>query len=210
MTMAKPPVIAFILAIIAIMGGIYLADQAGLIDLTPGPDPRADSLWEVTILPSSDTDRTESGEAIDAGGHLIRYELTDANMDGLGDVNLDVRVRNLNAGASDELWAFGADLTFVSTTQASAAPGAQPIVNMTDFNTRFAVTWTLTESGAPTLAQNGQSASSSDWVTGAADTLNIDLEMAPSATDDIASATPGKLEFMVGGIKLTCELTESV
>jgi len=205
--MAKPPVIAFILAIIAVMGGIYLADQAGWINLSPHPDPRADSLWEVTILSSSDTDRTESGEHISDAGHTITYTLSDANMDGLGDVNLDVRVLNINIGAKDDLWAFRADLTFVSTTQA-ATPGAQPIVNMTDLNSRFAVSFTLTESGSPTLQQIGQYAVSNDWATGMSDALNIDLEMSPSAADDIAVGTPGKLEFLVGGVKLTCNLLE--
>lgn len=206
--MAKPPVIAFILAIIAVMGGIYLADQAGWIDLSPGPDPRAESLWEVTFLISSDTDRTESGEAITDSGHTITYTLSDVQMDGLGDVNLDVRVLNMNVGAKDDLWAFRADLTFVSTTQASGAPGAQPIVNMTDLNTRFDVTFSLTESGSPTLQQSGQSAISNDWATGISDALNIDLTMNPTATDDLATATPGRLEFLVGGIKLVCHLLE--
>jgi hypothetical protein len=206
--MVKPPIIAFILAIIAIMGGIYLADQAGLINITPGPDPRADSLWEVTFLPTSDTDRTEAGEAIGDNGRTITYTLADAQMDGLGDLNLDVRVINLNIGATDERWAFRADLTFVSTTQASGAPGAQPIANLTDYNSRTDITWSLTDSGAPSLAQVGQYATSSDWVTGASDTLNIDITMNPTATDDISSALPGKLEFLVGGIKMTCNLLE--
>lgn len=207
--MAKPPIIAFILAIIAVMGGIYLADQAGWINITHGPDPRAASLWEVTFLASSDTDRTESGENILDSGHTISYTLTDGNMDGLGDVNLDVRVINLNIGATDEQWAFRADLTVVSTTQASGAPGAQPIVNMTDLQSRFDVTFSLTESGSPTLQQLGQYAISNDWTTGASDALNIDLTMNPTATDDIATGTPGKLEFVVGGVKLTCNLLES-
>ena len=208
--MAKPPVIAFVLAIIALMGGIYLADQAGWINLSPGPDPRADQLWQVSLLSSSDTDRTEAGENILPDGHTLNWELSDANMDGLGDVNLDVRVVNMNTGTADELWPFRVDLTFVSTTQASGAPGAQPIANLTDFNSRYDVSFTLTDAGAPTLSQTGQFAISNDWKTGMSDALNIDLGMSPTSTDDIAPGTPGKLEFVVGGIKLTCNLLESV
>lgn len=209
--MVKSPVIAFILAIIAIMGGIYLADQAGWINLSPGPTPKAGSLWEVTFLISSDTDRTEIGESISDGGHTITYELVDAQMDGLGDVNLDARVLNMNLGASTDRWAFRADLTFVSTTAVGGgAPGAQPIVNLTDLNSRYDVSFTLTDAGAPTLQQIGQYAISNDWATGMSDQLNLDLAMNPTATDDITPSLPGKLVFVVGGITLTCNLLESV
>ena len=206
--MVKPPIIAFLLAVIAVMGGIYLADQAGWIHLRPPPEPRADQLWEVTFLASSDTDRTESGETISTDGHTITYIMNDANMDGLGDVNLDIRVTNMNVGGKDEIWPMKAELTFVSTTAPSSA--AQPIVNMTDLNSRYAITWTLTDAGSPTLAQVGNYAISSDWTTGMSDQLNADLEMNPTATDDLAVGTPGKLQFMVGGIQLQVDLLESV
>lgn len=202
--------IAFFLAVIALLGSLYILDQAGYIHLSPGPAPRADSLWEATFLISSSVDRTTSGENILDNGHTISYTLTDPNMDGLGDVNLDVRVINMNSGADTDRWAFRADLTFVSTTAAGGgAPGAQPIVNRTDVNTRYAISWSLTESGSPTLQQIGEYAVSNDWTTGKSDQLNMDLEMSPIATDDISPSVPGKLEFLVGGIKLTCNLLES-
>ena len=201
--MAKPPLIAFFLAIIAVLGTIYIADQAGWIDLQPPGEPRAQSIWEVSFLSTSDTDRTEASETISVDGHTITYVLTDANMDGLGDVELDIRVLNQNSGTAAESWPFRADLTFVTEVVANNF-----IVNTTGFDNRFDITWSLTESGEPTLTQIGTYAVSNDWKTGKSDQLNADLRMAPTATDDLTPSLNGKLVFIIGGITMTVNLAE--
>ena len=202
--MVKPPLIAFFLAIITVMGGIYLADQAGWIDLTPPDEPRAQPVWAVSFLATSDTDRTEASETISNDGHTITYVLTDANMDGLGDVELDIRVLNQNSGTAADSWPFRADLTFVTDVTGAG----NNIVNTTGFDNRYDITWSLTESGEPTLQQISSYAVSNDWKTGKSDQLNADIRMAPTATDDLTNALSGKLIFVIGGITMTVNLAE--
>ena len=194
-----------------LFGGLAWAGVPAFIDIPGISPPVATGLWSVQFLATSSVDRTTSGENIVDGGHTIRYELTDANMDGLGDVNLDIRVINQNVGASTDVWPFEVVLTYVSTTT-GATPAAQPIVNRTNtgsIDERAAVTYSLTESGSPTLTQLGERAVSNDWATGLSDQLNVDFEMSVVACDDIAVGTPGKLQFTVGGVLMTVELTES-
>ena len=207
---SKKAVGAFIGAVLVIagagFGGLAWAGIPGFIDLDPVVVPDADSLWEATILTSSDTDRTEAAETLSADSHTISYTLTDANMDGLGDLNLDVRVTNKNIGPSDKPWAFSASL--VSVTSVAAA---NYIVNRTGvggLGERFDVSYTLTESGAPTLSQTGETATSGDWFTGASDQLNVDFAMSVTGCQSITTTLPGKIVFMVGGISMTVDLLE--
>jgi hypothetical protein len=190
-------------------GGLAWAGIPGAFNFNPQDPPMANSLFTVVFLSSSDTDRTEAGENIEPSGHTIRYELSDSNMDGLGDVTLDVRVTNANVGEVDDTWAFEAKITSVSTSSSGGGGAAAPIVNQTNINTQWAVSWSLTDVGSPTLSANGNVAVSMDWKTGVSDALNIDLEMSPSACDDLAVGTPGTVVFMVGGVVLTLQLTES-
>ncbi len=194
-------------------GGLAWAGIPAFVEIPGVSPPTAEGLWQATFLLSSDTDRTEVGEIITDGGRTITYELTDGNMDGLGDVNLDVRVVNMNEGSPDKLWPFEVRLTFVSHTAAGGgAPGEQFIVNRTSTGTideRYAVTYSLTESGDPTGQQIGERFISNDWKTGQSDQLNVDFETNPVATDDIAPGTPGKIQFTVGGILMTVNLLES-
>lgn len=191
-------------------GGLAWAGIPAFVEIPGVSPPTAKGLYDVSFLMSSDTDRTEAGELISDGGATIRYTLSDANMDGLGDVNLDVRVVNRNAGDATAAWPFEVSLTFVDFTRVSTGL-QQFIVNRTSQGTpaeRYDVTYTLTDSGSPTLNQDGERAFSNDWYTGLADTLNLDLAMSPGALDDVGNGAQVQLRFLVGGVTMTCILQE--
>ena len=200
-------IIALALVMLALFAGIYIADQAGWIDLQPGDPPRADSLFQVQFLTTSSIDRTEQMESIGSTGHVITYAMNDNDMDGLGDINLDTRVTNVNIGGADETWAFGASIDFVDFR----ITGGQPIyiLNQTDLNTRWDVAYSLGETGSPTLSQVGDRAESRDWKTGMSDQLNIDLRINPTATALFALPDEGSIEFTVGGVKLYVVLRDA-
>ena len=200
-------IIALALVMLALFAGIYIADQADWIDLQPGDPPRADSLFQVQFLTTSSIDRTEQMESIGSTGHVITYAMNDNDMDGLGDINLDTRVTNVNIGGADETWAFGASIDFVDFR----ITGGQPIyiLNQTDLNTRWDVAYSLGETGSPTLSQVGDRAESRDWKTGMSDQLNIDLRMNPTATALFALPDEGSIEFTVGGVKLYVVLRDA-
>jgi len=201
-------IIALALVMLALLGGVYIADRAGWIDIDPGPEPRADSLFQVQFLSTSSIDRSELQEIISGTGRELTYTMNDNDMDGLGDANLDLRVTNVNLGGADEVWAFGVELTSVDFTVLAGAH--QFIVNQTDLNTRWDVTYSLAEAGAPTLSQFGDRAESRDWKTGASENLNIDLRMNPEATNDAATPDTLDIRMKVGGVVLTLSLVEAV
>src|SRR3990167_1717140 len=201
--------IAFALVVIAALAGVYMADRAGWIDIDPGPAPRADSLFQVRFLDTSDTDRSELTETISTDGHGVLYAMNDNDIDGLGDVNLDATVTNANVGGADELWAFSAEITFVDFTFATGGSSPNHIVNSTDFNSRWDVTWSMTDVCSPTISQISDKASSKDWKTGMTDQLNIDLRMNNDATNDVAAADDQILKFVIGGIEMVVTLRES-
>ena len=200
-------IIALALVMLALFAGVYIADQAGWIDLQPEDPPRADSLFQVQFLTTSSIDRTEQMESIDSTGHVITYAMNDNDMDGLGDINLDTRVTNVNIGGADETWAFGASIDFVDFR----ITGGQTIyiLNQTDLNTRWDIAYSLGETGSPTLSQVGDRAESRDWKTGMSDQLNIDLRINPTATALFALPDEGSIEFTVGGVKLTVVLRDA-
>jgi len=201
-------IIALALVMLALFAGVYMADQAGWIDISPGEPPRADSLFQVAFLSTSSIDRSEQMESIDTTGHVITYAMNDNDLDGLGDVNLDLRVTNVNIGGADELWAFGAAIDYVDFSQLASGQRIY-IVNQTDLNTRWDVTYSGTEAGAPTFSQIGDRAESRDWKTGMSEQLNIDLRMNPTATTDFVLPDEGTIEFTIGGVKLTVVLRDA-
>jgi hypothetical protein len=147
-------------------------------------------------------------ETIDGTGHVITYAMNDNDMDGLGDINLDLRVTNVNIGGADELWAFSSTIDFVDFR---VTTGGQQmfVLNRTDLLLRWDVSYSLTETGAPTLSQVGDSAESRDWKTGASDQLNIDLRVNPTATALIALPDEANIDFTIGGVKLTVVLRDA-
>ncbi len=199
---------------VALLGAIMLV-SGGLIGLgivqIPGPEmpPTAQGLFDAQFLSSSDTDRTETGENIAADGHSISYTMNTDNMAGLGDVNLDVRVTNKNIGASTDTWLFSGEITFVDFTQVSGSGPAQYIVNKTNFNLQWGVTYSETSAGAPTFTQEGDRVVSRDFATGASDVLNVDFQMLPTAMDDLAAGRQARLSFTLGGVTMSCLLIRS-
>lgn len=189
-------------------GGLAFVGIPAFIEIPGVSPPTAKGLYSVSFLTTSDTDRTEVSETILMGGSEIIYIIGDVQMDGLGDVNLDVRVINQNSGELDQVWPFEVVLTYVDFTRTTGGV-KQFIVNRTDAQTRYAVTYSLTDSGAPTLAQSGESAISNDWSTGAADTLNVDFEMSATSTDDLGAGEQLRLEFTVAGVLMRAILQES-
>jgi len=198
---------ALIGAILLLSGGLI---ALGVVEIPSGEVPKAQGLYAVQILSSSDTDRTETGEFIDTSGHSITFTMNDANADGLGDINLDVRVSNQNIGSVDDLWAFSAELTFVDFTQVAASGAKQPVANMTNLGTNWDISFTGTEAGAPTFQQEGSAVYSRDFATGMSDVLNIDFAMRPEAMDDLAAGGRVRLTLLVGGLVLDCYVTEGV
>jgi len=189
-------------------GGFTAKKLADGIDIDPSPEPRADSLFQVQFLSTSSIDRSELQEIISGTGRELTYTMNDNDMDGLGDANLDLRVTNVNLGGADEVWAFGVELTSVDFTVLAGVHAF--IVNQTDLNTRWDVTYSLAEAGAPTLSQFGDRAESRDWKTGASENLNIDLRMNPEATNDAATPDTLDIRMKVGGVVLTLSLVEAV
>ena len=213
-TLRRQKVAGFVAASIlvtgVVFGGLAWAGLPAFIQIDLISPPVAGALFEAVILDSSDTDRTEAGESIAAGGHQIQWTLSDAQLDGLGDVNLDIRVSNLNVGDALTAWAFESSVTYVSTLAVSNSGASTPIVNLTDYNTRYDITWTGTETGAPTFEQVGEKVISRDFRTGIVDILNADLRMNPTATALNAAGNQLYLRFSVGGIALEVILLESV
>ena len=190
---------------IALFAGVYMADKAGWIDIDPGTPPRADSLYAVSWLDTSSIDRSENREEI--SGNVLMYQMSDPDMDGIGDANLDLRVTNTNIGGGDEVWAFSAEVTQVDF----AITGGQKvyIVNQTDLNTRWDYSITGSEAGSPTFSQSGNVATSNDFKTGASEQLNIDLRLSPTAGALMASPDYFVLQFSIGGKMMQLELKET-
>ena len=201
-------IIAFALVLIALFAGVYLANEAGYIDLDGGPLPKAGSLFAVLFLDTSDTDRTENSELLSGDGHVLTYAMQDNDLDGLGDVTLDIRVTNTNAGAVGDFWAFSASISYIDFVRNAAGVNVE-IVNRTDFNLRYAVTYSLTEAGSPTLTGAGDGATSYDWMTGLSDQLNIDLQMNPTGGALVNAPDTANMRFIVGGVTLEVVLTEA-
>jgi len=191
-----------------IFGGLAWMGIPAFITL-PGDEPPAEQgLFTVVWLTTSDTDRTETGEAISPDGHLLTYTMSDGNMDGLGDLTLDVRVTNMNVlGTTGEVWPFRGEITFYSTPKNTGGI-AVPIVNLTDFNSRIAVTWSGSEAGSPTFSQQGDKVVSNDWGTGMSETMNIDIEMSPTSAALVESDDYTHVDFSIGGISLVVVLAE--
>src|SRR3990170_4542810 len=189
-------------------GGLAFAGVPAYLTLGPstGIEPKAGALWIVTFNSGSDTDRTET-ETISADGHTIDYYLADAQMDGLGDVDLEADVANNNQGLNTENWGpLEVSIASVGTVLVSAIP--TPVANYTADRTRFNVAYSLTTAGAPTLVQVFDYAYSTDWVSGATDEVNMDMPIDPTVADDLPAGGSFSLAYSVGGILLTANLRE--
>lgn len=190
-------------------GGLAFAGVPGFLSAAPAGDtgaPVSAALWEATLVATSDTDRTET-EIISPDGHTVSYFLVDAQMTGLGNVDLEATVVNLNVGETTDVWGpLEISIVEVGTVIVSGVP--TPVANYTADRTRFNIAYSLTTAGAPTLVQIHDKAFSYDWTTGASDTLNIDMPIDPAVTANVPSGGSFKLVYNVGGVILTAFLQE--
>src|SRR3990167_4749379 len=120
--------------------GIAAFGAFGLTQAPPGEGPVAQGLWAVSILDTSDTDRAEASELISSDLHTVTYSLSDADIDDVGDVDLNLRILNINDALTTKIWIGEISLSSVGTVLVSGV--ATPIANYTTNLSRFAITFT--------------------------------------------------------------------
>ncbi len=196
----------------ALVGGIFVAlvglQMGGYFALlTQGPAaPKAAGLWDaVWDTGASDTDRSET-ETISTDQRTVFYVMSDANMDGLGDVNMGAVLLNKNTGLSTEL--YGAEVSIVSIGTVIVSGIPTPVANYTADRTRFNIAYTE-DSGGGTWTQVFDKFVSADLPTGSSTALSIDLPIDPAVADDLPAGGSFDLVYSVAGITLTVHISES-
>jgi len=192
-----------LVVVLVILAGVFVAGK--ILESRKSPQlPTAEPLFVAVFTDSSSVDRTFT-RTISPDGHTITFLLSDAAMDGLGDMNLRIRVTNMNTGDPLAQWYFEAGLTYVI---ALGSPPA-PLVNLTTFNTLFDISWSDEMVGAPTISQSGVKAVSRDWQTGVTETIHADLRINPNVA---ALWEPGvsaeAIRLDVAGIAMNVILSE--
>lgn len=131
---------AVVAILVLLLGGAFgfppVLSAGGAV---PGA-PVAGSLWDGAIDEAdsdTDTDRTET-ELESPDQHSLLWILGDVQMDGLGDIGIEVDMYNLNAGKTTDIWKGEASLVKVGTVIVSGIP--TPIANYTTDRSRFAMT----------------------------------------------------------------------
>ncbi len=182
------------------MGGYFsLLTQAGA-------PPKAGSLWSaIWSTGDSDTDRTET-ESISLDQRIITYVMNDANMDGLGDVNMGATIRNLNTGETTDLWAGEVHIVAIGTVIVSGL--ATPVANYTADRSRFNIAYVDT-SAPGDWTQIVDKYDTANAVTGGAGVVSINLPIDPAVADDVPAGGSFTLEYSVVGTVLKVVLSES-
>mgnify|MGYP001586541859 CR=1 FL=1 len=175
------------------------------------PPAAAGSLWTAELTTASDTDRTEASEVVSPDAQSIQYIMTDANMDGLGDVTIAFDLLNQNVGESTTLWSGKVAVSFIPTVKVTNID--TPIANFTADLSRYDVTYTDTDAPGDWV-QKPDSYSGymevRNAATGGSGTITIGIPTAPSVADDLPAG--GIIYFLVsvvGGPELKVILIES-
>ncbi len=190
----------------AAFGGLAWAGLPGLLAAGPAvAPPKAGGLWNVQILDTSDTDRAESSELISPDGHTVTYVVADADMDGMGDVNLNLRALNMNSGLTTDIWT--GDISIVSVGTVLTSGIQTPIANYTTDMSRFAVTYSE-DAGAGAVIQNAAKATFTATTNDLED-ISVDLPVSPTVMLNTAAGQEVSLVYSVGGVTITAILVDS-
>ena len=175
--------------------------------LTAGPQapPAMSGVWEVSILDTSDTDRAEASELISADLHTVTYSLGDADIDDVGDVDLNIRTLNKNTGLTTQIWLGEISIVSVGTVLVSGV--ATPIANYTTDLSRFAVTYTE-DAGAGDTVQNGAKATFTA-TSGGLEDISLDMDTSDAVLDDMASGQQVSIVYSVGGVTISVILQDN-
>ena len=186
--------------------GLAAFGAFGLLAAVPGEaPPAAAGLFKVTILDTSDTDRAEASELISADLHTVTYSLSDADIDDVGDVDLNLRTLNQNTGLTTSIW-YG-EVSIVSVGEVLVGGIMTPIANYTADLSRFAVTYTE-DAGDGDVIQSGASATFTA-TTGDLEDISVDMDVSDAVLDDTAAGTQVSLVYNVGGVTITCILQDN-
>ncbi len=194
----------------AIFGGLaFLGFPSFLQAGGPAAPPTAGALWEAAIDEAdadSDTDRTET-ELESPDQHSLLWILSDANMDGLGDANVEVDVYNLNDGKTTDIW--GGEVSIVKVGTVIVSGLATPIANYTTDRSRFAVTYAEgTTFTAGDVIQVHDKALFTVTSRGA-ESITISMPIDPTVADDMPAGGNVQLAYNVGGVVITLTIQES-
>ena len=186
--------------------GVGAFGAFGLLQAGDGGEaPKAAGLWTVVILDTSDTDRNEASELLSADLHTITYSLGDADFDDVGDVDINVRILNVNAGLTTSIWVGEISIVSVGTILVSGI--ATPIANYTADLSRFAVTYTE-DAGDGDVVQTGPKAYFTA-TTGDLEDVSLDMDTSDAVMDDAAAGNQVSLVYNVGGITITCVMQDN-
>ena len=186
--------------------GLAMFGAFGLLAAAPAEAPTAGGLWSVTLLDTSDTDRAEASELFDASLHSVTYSISDADIDDVGDVDLNLRVLNMNTDElTTRIWVGSISIVSVGTVLVGGV--ASPIANYTADMTRFAITYTE-DAGAGVVVQEAAKASFTA-TSGDFEDISIDMDVSDAVLDDMAGGQQTSLVYSVGGVTITCILQDN-
>ena len=198
------------LAVGGIAGAFFGVAAFGAFGLlttgAPGDEPTAGGLWSVTLLDTSDTDRAEASELFSADLHSVTYSLSDADIDDVGDVDLNLRVLNMNTDElTTRIWVGSISIVSVGTVLVGGV--ASPIANYTADMTRFAITYTE-DAGAGVVVQEAAKASFTA-TSGDFEDISVDMDVSDAVLDDMAAGQQVTLVYSLGGVTITCTLQDN-
>ncbi len=174
-----------------------------------GGAPVAGSLWEGVIDAAdsdTDTDRTET-ELASPDGHGVLWIMSDANMDGLGDIGIEVDLYNLNDGKTTDIWGTSGSIVKVGNIIVSGIP--TPVANYTTDRSRFNVAWAEgTTFTAGDVIQNFDKAVITT-TSRAAESVTALFPIDPTVADDNPAGAQFQVVVSMGGIVFTMTLQES-
>jgi hypothetical protein len=196
--MRKGTLVVILFVIVAALLYVALSEEA--------PEaPSAQGVYDVTLLSTSDTSGTEISETIEPSGHVIRWTLTDADLDVLESITLRMRVSNRNTGGADAAWSFNGGTTKVAQT----AEGLY-VVDRISFNTKWDCTASFTDVGSPTVSGDCDAFTANDFKTGLSDVLVLSFMANADALDDWtpSHASVVAIEVRVQDVLLSVHLVE--
>lgn len=192
-----------------LFGGYSFAGVPSLLSFAgQGPAPAGGALWDaIWDTAQSDTDRTEAQEILAKDQRTITYTMTDANMDGLGDIEMGAVLVNKNTdGNADSRYAVTAEIAFVGTILVSNV--ATPFANFTADRSRYNVAY-AEDSGPGTWTAIFDRFESGDQTMGSSSALSLNMPIDPAVADDLPAGGTVELHYTVGGILLKVILLES-
>lgn len=170
------------------------------------PGPVAGALWDVAVVAASDTDRSET-ELISPDLHSVTWIMADAQMDGLGDANIEINALNLNVGKTTDIWKGDVTIVKIGTVIVSGIP--TPVANYTTDRSRFNIAYA--EGATFTAGDVGQFFDRGYWTitTAGTEAVQANLPIDPTVADDVPAGGVFDLVYNFGGVIITAHVQES-